>query len=79
MAFRTPPPSPEDRAQVTRQAGLCAACKHLQVLRSKRSVFVRCGLADSDPAFPRYPRLPTYRCPGFEAMEAEEGSEENPP
>ncbi len=75
MALRTPPPSPEDRAEVTRRAGLCAACANLQVLRSKRSVFVRCSLADSDPAFPRYPQLPIYRCLGFRAVEpeAEEG------
>lgn len=71
MALRTPPPSPEDRAEVTRMAGLCAACDHLQVLRSKRSVFVRCGLADSDSNFPRYPRLPMYRCQGFVAVAPE--------
>jgi len=46
-------------------AGLCASCEHLRVLASKRSVFVRCGLAESDPAFPRYPPLPVVACAGF--------------
>jgi hypothetical protein len=45
--------------------GLCAACVHLRLLASPRSVFVRCGLAASDPAFPRYPALPVLRCAGF--------------
>lgn len=47
------------------EAGLCAACVHLRLLASPRSVFVRCGLAASDPAFPRYPALPVVRCAGF--------------
>lgn len=45
--------------------GLCATCEHLQLLASKRSVFVRCGLAEIDPAFVRYPPLPVRACPGF--------------
>jgi hypothetical protein len=46
-------------------AGLCAACVHLRLLASPRSVFVRCGLAATDPAFPRYPALPVTRCAGY--------------
>lgn len=45
--------------------GLCRTCEHLRLLASARSVFVRCGLADSDPAFPRYPPLPVLSCPGY--------------
>ncbi len=45
--------------------GLCATCEHLRLLASKRSVFVRCGLADTDPAFPRYPPLPVGACRGY--------------
>ncbi|HKH47782.1 MAG TPA: hypothetical protein VKM72_24250 [Thermoanaerobaculia bacterium] len=45
--------------------GLCATCEHLRLLASKRSVFVRCGLADTDPAFVRYPPLPVRVCPGY--------------
>jgi len=45
--------------------GLCATCEHLRLLASKRSVFVRCGLAETDPAFVRYPPLPVRACPGY--------------
>jgi hypothetical protein len=45
--------------------GLCATCVHLELQASPRSVFVRCALADSDPAFPRYPRLPVRACAGY--------------
>ncbi|HSG41261.1 MAG TPA: hypothetical protein VLE27_16595 [Thermoanaerobaculia bacterium] len=47
-------------------AGLCATCVHLRLLASKRSVFVRCGLAATDPRFPRYPGLPVVACPGYQ-------------
>ena len=46
-------------------AGLCATCEHLRVLASKRSVFVRCGLAEVDPRFPKYPPLPMVACGGY--------------
>jgi len=52
-------------ARLAVQPGLCAGCVHLRLLASPRSVFVRCGLADSDAAFPRYPALPVLRCAGF--------------
>lgn len=52
-----------DRLRVP--AGLCAECVHLRLLASRRSVFVRCGLADADPAFPKYPPLPVVACDGF--------------
>lgn len=47
-------------------AGLCATCVHLRLLASKRSVFVRCGLAATDPRFPRYPGLPVMACSGYQ-------------
>jgi len=68
---------PEDRARSasaeerrllagsTAPAGLCATCEHLRVLASARSVFARCGLAETDPRFPRYPALPVVRCLGY--------------
>jgi len=55
------------------QPGLCTGCVHLQLLASPRSVFVRCGLADSDSAFPRYPALPVLRCAGFRPPAAPAG------
>lgn len=45
--------------------GLCERCQHARVVASARSAFLRCGLADSDPRFPRYPPLPVLRCAGF--------------
>jgi hypothetical protein len=50
---------------LTVHPGLCATCEHLRLLASKRSVFVRCGLADVDPAFLKYPPLPVRLCPGY--------------
>jgi hypothetical protein len=47
--------------------GLCARCSMGRVQRSARgSRFWRCGRADSDPTYRRYPPLPVLRCPGFE-------------
>ena len=48
--------------------GLCASCEHLRLLASRRSVFVRCGLAATDPGFPRYPPLPVLACRGYRAQ-----------
>jgi hypothetical protein len=61
------PGAPRDEAleELRVPAGLCAACAHLDLLRSPRSIFVRCGLAAADARFPRYPRLPVVACAGF--------------
>ncbi len=53
-------------------AGLCAACRHAGIVRSQRSVFLRCALAVRDPRFARYPTLPVVACAGFAAPAAEE-------
>ncbi|HYG61055.1 MAG TPA: hypothetical protein VEL74_00615 [Thermoanaerobaculia bacterium] len=61
-------PSARDRRRLADLAvppGLCATCEHLRLVASKRSVFVRCGLAETDPAFPRYPPLPVRACSGW--------------
>jgi hypothetical protein len=47
-------------------AGLCATCEHLRLQASKTSVFVRCGLAEVDSRFPKYPPLPVVVCGGYE-------------
>ena len=49
--------------------GLCATCEHLRLLASPRSVFVRCGLAEVDSAFVRYPPLPVRGCSGYREAE----------
>lgn len=64
-------PSADDLARLARSAppGLCATCRHASVLASRSSVFLRCGRADFDPTFPRYPRLPVLACRGYERVE----------
>jgi hypothetical protein len=57
-------------ARLSAPAGLCATCAHLRLLASARSVFVRCGLSEDDPRFPRYPPLPVLGCDGYERTEA---------
>jgi hypothetical protein len=61
----------EERRLLERLAvppGLCATCEHLRLLASRRSVFVRCGLAAADPRFPRYPPLPVRACGGYKSL-----------
>lgn len=46
--------------------GLCATCQYVREVRSDRgSVFYRCVLSAQDPVYPKYPRLPVLRCPGW--------------
>jgi len=50
--------------------GLCAVCRHARIVQSARgSMFYRCRLAESDPRFAKYPRLPVLRCAGYESAE----------
>jgi len=56
-------------ARLTAQPGLCRTCEHLRLLASARSVFLRCGLADTDPGFLRYPPLPVLRCAGYRQVD----------
>lgn len=47
--------------------GLCGDCRHALLNQTRRGpVYLRCGLASTDEAFPRYPRLPVLRCPGYQ-------------
>lgn len=56
--------------------GLCLSCRWSQRIHNRKgSTFHRCGRADFDPAFVKYPPLPVLRCPGFELPEAA-GAEE---
>lgn len=48
-------------------AGLCDRCLHQKLVPNTRgSVFSLCERSRTDPAYPRYPRLPVLSCPGFE-------------
>jgi hypothetical protein len=45
--------------------GLCANCIQARAISSsKGSQFLLCQLSQSDPSFPKYPRLPVLRCSG---------------
>jgi hypothetical protein len=47
--------------------GLCAECRHMQLITSSRgSTFYLCGRSADDPGFAKYPRLPVIECPGYE-------------
>jgi hypothetical protein len=46
--------------------GLCSNCVHCRVIAARRSRFYFCERSATDPAFPRYPRLPVRVCAGFE-------------
>jgi hypothetical protein len=50
-------------------AGLCNLCRHQRIVRNTRgSVFSLCERSRDEPdRFPRYPRVPVERCPGYEA------------
>jgi hypothetical protein len=55
-------------------AGLCDHCRHQRVIRNTRgSSFSLCARAREDDRYPKYPRLPVLRCPGFEELPAEPG------
>jgi len=57
-----PKSSPDENSRF----GLCADCIHSRVIESsKGSRFLFCQLSQSDPSFPKYPRLPVLTCPGY--------------
>jgi hypothetical protein len=56
----------EDPKDERQRVGLCFDCLHSQRIQSARgSMFYRCKLSDTDPSFPRYPRLPVLHCAGY--------------
>ena len=48
--------------------GLCEHCRHRRDVESATSRFVLCTRSFSDPAFPKYPRLPVLSCAGYESL-----------
>jgi hypothetical protein len=47
--------------------GLCLSCRWMRAVTTRRgSTFYRCGRADTDRRFPRYPALPMLQCIGYE-------------
>jgi hypothetical protein len=60
------------RAVPRQPSGLCDACRHQRLVPNTRgSVFSLCERSRTEPEFPRYPRLPVLRCPGFEPAEGQ--------
>jgi hypothetical protein len=59
------PAQDELLSRLDSEPGLCGRCVHRELLSSRRSVFLRCGLAATDSRFARYPPLPVLRCAGF--------------
>lgn len=60
---KAPPPGPGS-------AGLCERCRHQQIVGTTRgSSYSLCRRSREDAAYPRYPRLPVLRCPGYERRE----------
>ncbi|MGH7482871.1 MAG: hypothetical protein ACRELV_12005 [Longimicrobiales bacterium] len=52
-------------------AGLCGSCQHARRIRSRRgSVFLLCERSRTDPAYPRYPRLPVLACAGYDRIDS---------
>lgn len=61
-ADRTKEDTRDDRQRV----GLCFDCLHSHRIQSARgSTFYRCKLSETDPSFPKYPRLPVLHCAGW--------------
>jgi len=49
----------------TSGVGLCENCEFMRCRRSDRgSTFYFCTLSESEPEFPKYPRLPVLECRG---------------
>ena len=60
-------------------AGLCADCRHARRIVSARgSVFLLCERSRTDPAYPKYPRLPVRACAGCEPVLQRGVSTSNP-
>jgi hypothetical protein len=52
--------------------GLCGDCRHARTLTSSTGTcFYQCLLSESDPRFPKWPRLPVLSCSGYEPGEGE--------
>ena len=52
--------------------GLCGHCRHARALTSAGgSRFYQCLLSETDPRFPKWPRLPVLACAGHEPGEGE--------
>jgi hypothetical protein len=52
--------------------GLCADCRRARALTSSGgNTFYQCLRAETDPRYPKWPKLPVLSCPGYELGEGE--------
>lgn len=53
--------------------GLCATCRHCRRVPHPRGGrgYVYCAVSETNPDFPRYPRLPVFQCTGYEPAKPE--------
>jgi hypothetical protein len=59
------------------ETGLCSRCVYQRLIQNDRgSTFVMCLMSETDPEFPKYPRLPIFQCAGFVPIET--GRDEKP-
>ena len=66
--------SRKQQAEPQLDPGLCGTCTKAKIIRSDRgSVFYRCTLSETNPVFPKYPRLPVLSCSGWNRAEPEAG------
>ena len=55
------------------RVGICMDCRFVLEQATKQgAVFFRCGRADEDETFNRYPAIPVLGCPGFEDRGSED-------
>jgi hypothetical protein len=48
-------------------AGLCDSCSHQKLIGNTRgSTFSMCERSKTDSRYPKYPRIPVEKCPGYE-------------
>ena len=60
-------PSTERSSGERLHVGLCASCRHVEIVTSaRRSTFYLCRLSDTDARFPKYPALPVRSCAGYD-------------
>jgi len=68
----------ENRRTLQPGVGLCADCRYMRRVESDRgSTFFLCERSATDPAFPKYPRLPVLQCGGYEPLSTDQELAQN--
>jgi iron complex transport system substrate-binding protein len=67
--------TPSTEREDGRTVGLCVSCSFGRRIRGARTSFVMCERSQTDPSFPRYPRLPVRTCAGYKLQSDREHSD----